>query len=73
MATTIQANTVPMANENLQEEQDEEILVRNARGAPDWHCTQACAQWWQCRFTGFFLRRCDRPQGCICDRFFWEV
>ncbi|CAF4007984.1 unnamed protein product, partial [Rotaria sordida] len=56
-----------------QEEQDEEILVRNVRGAFDWQCTQACTQWWKCRFNGFFIRRCDKPQGCICDRFFWEV
>ncbi len=72
MATLIQANMVPMDSLNQQEEQGEEILSRQARGTFDWECTQACAQWWRCRVQGFFFSRCDRPDGCVCDRFFWE-
>ena len=51
---------------------DSDSNERVARGGPDLGCTVECAKWWRCRLGSFFLKRCNRPDGCECDRFFWE-
>ena len=42
------------------------------RGAIDPACTLSCTQWWWCRASGWFLKKCDKPAGCVCDQFAWE-
>lgn len=53
-------------------DEGDEILERVSRGAISWPCTVKCGNWWKCRITGFFFRKCKKPAGCDCSQFAWE-
>lgn len=47
-------------------------VQRLMRGDIDPVCTAQCYQWWRCRITGLFTKKCQEPEGCDCSKFAWE-
>lgn len=57
---------------SMDDSSDNYQLERFMRGGIDVACTADCAKWWQCRITGFFIKKCNKPSGCDCSEFAWE-
>ena len=56
----------------MDDSSDSDQLERFMRGGIDVACTADCAKWWQCRITGLFIKKCNKPSECNCSEFAWE-